>query len=78
MACLSGQRGMSDVLDIAVIGSGPAGLSAAARAAARGLSYLLIEKTDHLSDTIYKYQKFSQKLMTKKYLIKIHGILKKK
>lgn len=48
---------MSDLLDIAIIGSGPAGLSAAARAAARGLSYLLIEKTDHLSDTIYKYQK---------------------
>ena len=42
---------------VAIIGSGPAGLSAAAHAAARGLSHLLIEKADHLSDTIYKYQK---------------------
>ena len=48
---------MSDPLDIIVIGSGPAGLSAAGRAAARGMGYILLEKTDHLSDTIYKYQK---------------------
>ncbi len=48
---------MSDVLDIVIIGSGPAGLSAAGRAAALNLTYVLLEKTDHLSDTIYKYQK---------------------
>lgn len=48
---------MSEPLDIAIIGSGPAGLSAAARAAARNMRYILLEKTDHLSDTIYKYQK---------------------
>jgi len=42
---------------IAIVGSGPAGLSAAARAAELGLSHVLLEKTDHLSDTIYKYQK---------------------
>ena len=48
---------MSDLLDIVIVGSGPAGLSAAGRAAALNLSYILLEKTDHLSDTIYKYQK---------------------
>ncbi len=32
-------------------------MSAAGRAAQRGLSHILLEKTDHLSDTIYKYQK---------------------
>lgn len=48
---------MSDTLDIIIVGSGPAGLSAAGRASVRGLSYILLEKTDHLSDTIYKYQK---------------------
>jgi Fe-S-cluster-containing hydrogenase component 2/thioredoxin reductase/CRP-like cAMP-binding protein len=40
-----------------IVGSGPAGLSAAARAAARELSHVLLEKADHLSDTIYKYQR---------------------
>jgi cGMP-dependent protein kinase 2 len=49
--------GMTDKVQIAIIGSGPAGLSAAARAAALGLSHVLLEKTDHLSDTIFKYQK---------------------
>ncbi|MCC7394083.1 MAG: cyclic nucleotide-binding domain-containing protein [Sphingomonadaceae bacterium] len=48
---------MSEPFDIIIVGSGPAGLSAAGRAAARGLSYILLEKTDHLSDTIFKYQK---------------------
>lgn len=48
---------MSEVFQIAIIGSGPAGMSAANRAAARGLSHVLLEKTDHLSDTIYRYQK---------------------
>lgn len=48
---------MANKVDIVIVGSGPAGLSAAARAAQRGLSHLLLEKTDHLSDTIYKYQR---------------------
>jgi Fe-S-cluster-containing hydrogenase component 2/CRP-like cAMP-binding protein/thioredoxin reductase len=48
---------VSDVFRIAIVGSGPAGLSAAARAAELGISHVLLEKTDHLSDTIYKYQK---------------------
>ncbi len=48
---------MTDIIDIIIIGSGPAGLGAAGRAAARNMTYILLEKTDHLSDTIYKYQK---------------------
>ena len=48
---------MSEAFQIAIIGSGPAGMSAANRAAARGMSHVLLEKTDHLSDTIYRYQK---------------------
>lgn len=43
--------------DVAIIGSGPSGLSAAGRAAELGLSHVLLEKTDHLSDTIFAYQK---------------------
>ena len=48
---------MVDSVKLAIVGSGPAGLSAAARAAELGLSHVLLEKTDHLSDTIYKYQR---------------------
>lgn len=49
--------GDNAIVDIAIVGSGPAGLSAAGRAAALGLSHLLLEKADHLCDTIHKYQK---------------------
>ncbi|MFV0472919.1 MAG: cyclic nucleotide-binding domain-containing protein [Pikeienuella sp.] len=48
---------MTDILEIAIIGSGPAGVSAAVRAAKLGVSHVLLERTDHLSDTIYKYQR---------------------
>ena len=48
---------MAEKYAIAIVGSGPGGLSAAARAAERGASHILLERTDHLSDTIYKYQK---------------------
>jgi len=43
--------------DIVIVGSGPAGLSAASRAQERGNRYVLLEAEDHASDTIYKYQK---------------------
>jgi CRP-like cAMP-binding protein/thioredoxin reductase len=42
---------------IAIVGSGPSGLSAAARAAEQGLSHVLLEAEPHLSNTIYRYQK---------------------
>jgi len=54
---------------VAIVGSGPAGLSAAARAAALGMSHVLLEKTDHLSDTIYKYQKGKHVMATPSSLV---------
>ncbi|WP_156135457.1 cyclic nucleotide-binding domain-containing protein [Novosphingobium malaysiense] len=48
---------VEETVRVAIVGSGPAGLSAAGRAAQLGVSHLLLEKTDHLSDTIFKYQK---------------------
>ena len=60
---------MSAALKIAIVGSGPAGLSAAARAAQLGLSHVLLEKTDHLSDTIYKYQKGKHVMATPSQLV---------
>ncbi|MET0360631.1 MAG: cyclic nucleotide-binding domain-containing protein, partial [Sphingobium sp.] len=60
---------MSERYRIAVVGSGPAGLSAAARAAQLGISHVLLEKTDHLSDTIYKYQKGKHVMATPSQLV---------
>ncbi|RVT94500.1 cyclic nucleotide-binding domain-containing protein [Sphingomonas crocodyli] len=60
---------MSDIFRIAIVGSGPAGLSAAAHAAKLGISHILLEKTDHLSDTIYKYQKGKHVMATPNQLV---------
>ncbi|MCB2072716.1 MAG: cyclic nucleotide-binding domain-containing protein [Novosphingobium sp.] len=54
---------------IAIVGSGPAGLSAAGRAAELGISHVLLEKTDHLSDTIFKYQKGKHVMATPSSLV---------
>jgi cGMP-dependent protein kinase 2 len=56
-------------IKIAIVGSGPAGLSAAGRAAELGLTHILLEKTDHLSDTIYKYQKGKHVMATPSALV---------
>ena len=42
---------------VAIVGSGPAGLSAAAHAAELGLSHVLLEAESWLSNTIHRYQK---------------------
>src|SRR6195952_4478441 len=60
---------LSERFRIAIVGAGPAGLSAAGRAASLGLSHVLLEKTDHLSDTIYKYQKGKHVMATPSQLI---------
>jgi CRP-like cAMP-binding protein/Fe-S-cluster-containing hydrogenase component 2/thioredoxin reductase len=59
----------SERVRIAIVGSGPAGLSAAARAAELKLSHVLLEKTGHLSDTIYKYQKGKHVMATPSALV---------
>ncbi|HVT34781.1 MAG TPA: cyclic nucleotide-binding domain-containing protein, partial [Nevskiaceae bacterium] len=46
-----------DHYKIAVVGSGPAGLSAAAHAAELGVSHVLLEAAPHVSNTIFRYQK---------------------
>ena len=60
---------MSEHYRVAIVGSGPAGLSAAARAAELGMKHVLLEKTDHLSDTIYKYQKGKHVMATPSNLV---------
>jgi len=49
---------MSDpILDVAILGAGPGGLSAAARAAQRQLSHVLLEAGDKHANTIQRYQR---------------------
>src|SRR5687767_1960571 len=48
---------MTNAFQIAVIGSGPSGLSCAARAAELGIPHVLLEAEEHASNTIYRYQK---------------------
>jgi len=60
---------VSDKIRVAIIGSGPAGMSAAGRAAQLKLKHVLLEKTDHLSDTIYKYQKGKHVMATPSQLV---------
>ncbi|MBL0140832.1 MAG: cyclic nucleotide-binding domain-containing protein [Betaproteobacteria bacterium] len=51
------QRTQIDWFDVGIIGSGPAGLSAAAHAAELGVSHVLLESEAQASNTIFKYQK---------------------
>ena len=46
---------MSEHYEIAIIGAGPAGISAAASAAKKKISHMLFEK-EELGNTIYNYQ----------------------
>ncbi|WP_435628282.1 cyclic nucleotide-binding domain-containing protein [Candidatus Ferrigenium straubiae] len=48
---------MTEKFKIAIIGAGPAGLSAAAHAAELGISHVLLEAAPHPANTIHKYQK---------------------
>jgi len=45
------------ILDVAILGAGPGGLSAAARAAQRRLSHVLLEASDKHANTIQRYQR---------------------
>lgn len=48
---------MTEKFKIAIIGAGPAGLSAAAHAAELGISHVLLEAGQQPANTIHKYQK---------------------
>lgn len=48
---------MSNPVQIAIIGSGPGGLAAAARTAQRGISHVVLEASPQLANTIHRYQK---------------------
>src|SRR5262245_15875249 len=47
----------NSIFDVAILGAGPGGLSAAARAAQRGMTHVLLEATDKHANTIQRYQR---------------------
>jgi CRP-like cAMP-binding protein/thioredoxin reductase/Fe-S-cluster-containing hydrogenase component 2 len=53
---------------VAIVGSGPAGLSAAAHAAKLGVTHVLFERSPHMNDTIFKYQKRKHVMATPEVL----------
>ena len=60
---------MATDFKIAIVGSGPAGLSAAAHAATKGMTHVLLERAEHVNDTIYKYQKRKHVMATPELLL---------
>ena len=57
---------------LAIIGSGPAGLSAGITAARQGMSHILLERAAHFADTIQRYQK-RKKVMAHPLRLKLLG-----
>src|ERR1700761_4420536 len=49
-------REREQVYDLAVVGAGPGGLSAAARAAEQSLSHVLLESAEKHANTVQQYQ----------------------
>lgn len=65
------RKRVGDVVDVAIIGAGPAGLSASLRAIEKGLSYVTLE-SEELGGTVAKYPR--QKLvMTSPVEFPLHG-----
>lgn len=60
---------------IAIIGSGPAGLSAAAHASELGLSYVLLEGSDRFSKTLHEFQK-SKHVMAEPSILPLRSPMK--
>ena len=55
LAPSSRRAGGGDVFDVAIVGAGPAGLTAAAAARERGLSHVVLEQEGDLGGTIFHY-----------------------
>lgn len=49
------ERGADSALDVVIVGAGPAGLAAAAEAAQRGLTFVVLEKEESLGGSLLHY-----------------------
>ena len=59
---------MGAQVSVAIVGAGPAGLSAASHAAKLGMSHVLLERASHVNDTIFRYQKRKHVMATPEIL----------
>ncbi len=72
----SGRTAIPDVVDICVVGAGPAGISASLQAIERGLSYVTLEQDEEIGGTVAKYPR--QKLvMTSPVKLPTYGNFRK-
>lgn len=55
LAAESPRPGGRRVLDVAIVGAGPAGLSAGVTAAGAGLTHVILEREESLGGTVFKY-----------------------
>jgi len=55
IAAATGSSGSQEILDVAIVGAGPSGLSAALTAKAAGLSYTVFEKEGNLGGSLLHY-----------------------
>ena len=63
---------MTERHQLVIMGSGPAGLSAGARAAERGLGYVVLERRERFAETIQKYQR-GKFVMATPDVLPLHG-----
>jgi len=66
----------SEVLDLLIVGAGPAGISAALKAKEQGLSYVVLEKEQGLGGTILSYPR-RKLVLTRPSELPLHGRMRK-
>lgn len=66
----------SEVLDLVIVGAGPAGISAALKAREQGLSYVVLEKEAGLGGTILSYPR-RKLVLTRPSELPLHGRMHK-
>jgi thioredoxin reductase len=65
----------ADVLDLCIVGAGPAGLACALEAKRRGLRFLVLEQEEHLGGTVAKYPR-RKLVITQPVDLPLHGRLR--